>query len=349
MRVACIAPAPFATVSGGYEYDRRMVQGLRAAGHAVEVIELAGRHPLVDEAARAAAGAAWDALAPGTRPVIDGLALPAFRDRASAFAQHRPVGLIHHPTALEMGRPEPDRACLRAAEQLLMPLLARVIVTSAFTGDRLVADFGVTRERIAVVVPGTDDAPRSTGSGGTACHILSVGTLVPRKGHDVLLRALARLRDLDWQLTIVGSSGRDSAYARSLSTLAAALGIAGRVRFTREVDGAALKTLWERSDLFALATYWEGYGMALAEALKRGLPVAVTAGGAAASLVPVEAGVVCRPGDHEELSQALRRLISDPALRGRMAEGASEAGAALPAWPAQVRTFADALAAEHAA
>lgn len=348
MRVVCIAPAPFATVSGGYEYDRRMVQGLRAARHVVEVIELAGRHPLADEAARAAASAAWDALAPGTRPVIDGLALPAFRDRANAFAQHRPVGLIHHPTALEMGRPEPDRVCLRTVEQLLMPLLACVIVTSALTGDRLATDFGVMRERIAVVVPGTDNASRSTGSGGAACHVLSVGTLVPRKGHDVLLRALARLCDLDWQLTIVGSLGRDHAHARSLSTLAAALGIADRVTFAGEVDGAALKTLWEESDLFALATYWEGYGMAVAEALKRGLPVVVTAGGAAASLVPVEAGVVCRPGDHEQLSQALRRLISDPALRGRMADGASEAGAALPTWPAQIRAFADVLAAEDA-
>ena len=86
-------------------------------------------------------------------------------------------------------------------------------------------------------MPGTDDAPRSPGSGGPTCHILSIGTLVPRKGHDVLLRALARLFDLDWQLTIVGSPDRDPVHARSLVALAEELGIARQVRFAGEVVG----------------------------------------------------------------------------------------------------------------
>ena len=130
-------------------------------------------------------------------------------------------------------------------------------------------------------MPGTDEAPRSPGSGGPTCRIISVGTLVPRKGHDVLLRALARLFDLDWQLTIVGSPDRDPVHARTLAALAEELGIAHRVRFAGEATDEALEALWREADLFALATHWEGYGMAVAEALKRGLPVAVTAGGAA--------------------------------------------------------------------
>jgi glycosyltransferase involved in cell wall biosynthesis len=326
-----------------------MVQGLRAAGHSVEVVELAGRHPLPDEAARAAAGQAWDALAPGARLVIDGLALPAFVARADAFAGHKPVGLIHHPTALEPGRSEPDQAFLREVEQFLMPRLARVIVTSESTGGCLVADFGVMRERIAVVVPGIDNAPRCTGSSAPACRILSVGTLIPRKGHDVLLRALARLRELDWQLTIVGSAERDGGHARFLSALVEELGIASRVTFAGEADEVALEVLWQRSDLFALATHWEGYGMAIAEALKHGLPTVITGGGAAASLVTAGAGVVCPASDHEQLSKALRRLIAGPALRRRMAERAWKAGSVLASWPVQIRAFAEALAIKNAA
>ena len=130
-----------------------------------------------------------------------------------------------------------------------------------------------------------------------AAHILSVGTLVPRKGHDVLLRALARLFDLDWHLTIAGSPRRDPAHAAALVALAEELGIAHRVRFAGEVTGDALEALWRGADLFALATWFEGYGMVVAEALKRGLPVAVCSGGAAARWWRRRLGVVCEPGD----------------------------------------------------
>jgi glycosyltransferase involved in cell wall biosynthesis len=193
------------------------------------------------------------------------------------------------------------------------------------------------------VVPGTDDAPRSLGSEGPACNVISVGALVPRKGHDVLLRALARLFDLDWRLTIVGSPDRDPVHARALTALADEFGITKRVRFAGEATDAELEALWRAADIFALATHWEGYGMAVAEALKRGLPVAVAGGGAAGSLVPPEAGVVCHPGDHVNLSKSLRRLIFDATLRHAVAEGAWQVGQALPDWQTQVRKFAEAL------
>jgi glycosyltransferase involved in cell wall biosynthesis len=344
MHVSLLAPAPFSGISGGYAYDRRIVAGLRAAGHTVEVIELPGRHPLPDDAAYAGVCTAWDALAAGTRPVIDGLALPAFAELRANLEGRNAVGLIHHPTALETGFSDADRIALRRTEQRLMPELARVIVTSTPTADRLAAEFGVKPERIAVVVPGTEDAPRSAGSADGVCRILSVGTLVPRKGHDVLLRALARLFDLEWRLTIVGAADRDPVHARSLTALAEQLGIAARVDFAGEVADDALDTLWRDADIFALATHWEGYGMAVAEALKRGVPPAVTAGGAAGALVPAEGGVVCPAGDVDGLSKSLRRLVFDAALRQHMAEVAFRAGESLPSWSTQVAAFAKALA-----
>jgi glycosyltransferase involved in cell wall biosynthesis len=344
MHLSLIVPAPFDVVSGGYAYDRRIVAGLRDTGHAVAVVELPGRHPLADDAARNAARVAWDNLPGATRPIIDGLALPAFTGMEDALPGRDAVGVIHHPTALETGLSEADRSGLLATDKRLLPLLARIIVTSEDTGERLAADFAVDAGRIRVVVPGTDDAPRSVGSGGATCNIISIGTLVPRKGHDVLLRALARLFDLDWRLTIVGSPKRDPVHARALVALAEQFGIANRVSFAGEATDAALEALWREADLFALATHWEGYGMAAAEALKRGLPVAVGGGGAAASLVPPEAGVVCQPGDYINLSKALRRLIFDATLRRDVADAAWQVGQSLPNWPTQVGKFAEALA-----
>ena len=163
MHLSLIVPAPFDAISGGYEYDRRIVAGLREAGHTVRVIELAGAHPLADEAARHAARTAWDSIADGSRPIIDGLALPAFVGLDDALAARDTVGLIHHPTALETGFSETERTALLGTEKRLLARLARVIVTSESTAERLAADFGVDRDRIKVVVPGTDDAPRSPG------------------------------------------------------------------------------------------------------------------------------------------------------------------------------------------
>ena len=328
MKLALVVPAPFTAISGGYLYDRRMVQGLRALGHEVEVVELAGRHPLPDAAAEAAAR---HAVRRDATLVIDGLGLPAFAPDAVGDA----IGLIHHPTALETGG---NADALRARELALFPAMRRLIATSRLTAERLVADFGVPADRVGVVEPGTDAAPRATGTGAPV-QILSVGTLVPRKGHDVLLRALGRLTDLEWRLTIVGEP-RDPVHAHGLAALAEELGIAQRVTFAGGLAGEALDLAYAAADIFALATHWEGYGMAAAEALARGLPCAITAGGAITDVVPKAACVLAQPGDHNSLSRALRRVIFDPGLRAQMAGAAWEAGQALPRWDDRAAAFA---------
>ncbi len=339
---AMLPPAPLAALSGGPAYARAIVDQLRRDGHAVSTVELAGRHPLPDDAALEAAAVAWRSCTPGVEAIIDGMGLPAFEPLTDALVSHGAAALVHHPTALETGADAAVRDALRAIERRMLPRLRRVIVTGDDTAARLAAEFGVVPERIRVVTPGTPEAARSEGPQRAGCAVLSVGTLLPRKGHDVLLRALARLPDLDWTLTVAGGAP-DAEYARTLQALAKDLGIAARVRFAGGLDGAALEAEWDRAGLFALATRYEGYGMAIAEALRRGLPVAVTSGGAAAALTPAAAGVVAAPGDVVGLSNGMRRVVFDAGLRRRMAQAAWVAGGALPGWPEQARRFAAAL------
>jgi len=339
VKLALFVPAPFDTVSGGYIYDRRLVEGLRGLGHDVQVVELAGHHPLPDAAAEAAARAALAALPADALPIVDGLCLPAFAALAEELIRRRAVGLIHHPTALEHGAPAEDRDALRGIERDLFPRLARLIATSAHTAERLVAEFDVPAERIGVVEPGTDPAERAPGSGGPGVAILAVGTLVPRKGHDVLLRALAGMPDLDWTLTIAGGA-RDAVHAHGLRGLAEELGVAQRVTFAGELPQDALEALYQRADLFALATHWEGYGMAAAEAMARGLPLAITAGGAIADIVPMEAGAISPPGDVVSFTKALRRVLFDAEMRQEMAAASWAAGQALPRWSDRAAAFA---------
>jgi glycosyltransferase involved in cell wall biosynthesis len=343
MHVTLIVPAPFSTISGGYGYDRRIVAELRLLGHDVLVAELPGRYPVADTLARDAVCAALDRLTPGTKTVIDGLALPAFAGLDDAIASIGAIGLIHHPTSLETGTDPSEQARLRDIEERLFRRLRGAIATSTLTGETLAKDFGVRPDRIAIVNPGTDDAPKATGSGGPSCHVLSIGTLIPRKGHDLLLRALARLFDLDWRLTIVGSATADPAYAASLHTIVNELGIGDRVTFTGPLVGEALEAMWQSADIFALATHYEGYGMVIAEALKRGLPIVVTRGGAAAELLTPEAGLACPVDDRDQISKSLRRVIFGTDLRREIAAEAWKLGQTLPSWADQAALFAKAL------
>lgn len=334
MRIVLITPPPSGRTAVAAAYEHQLVTALRRQGHMAEVHALSGPD---------AAEALLSRLH-GARPIVDGLALPFLAAHQEWLRANRAVGLIRHPSPLSPDIPAEERILLRRQEQALLPLLDHVIVTSDAVTERLQNEFGVSRARISVVVAGVPDAPRASGSGGPGCSVLSVGALVPRKGHDILIRALARLVDLEWTLHIAGTPDRHPAHAAALRDLVKDLRVGSQVSFV-DTNTNDIEALWRQADLFALATHWEGYPEAVAEALRRGLPVAVAAGGATDQLVPQDAGVVCAPGDANGLSTAMRRLIFDQPLRTDMAEAAWQFGRTLPNWATQARRFIDAIGA----
>jgi glycosyltransferase involved in cell wall biosynthesis len=215
-----------------------------------------------------------------------------------------------------------------------------VVVTSAFTARLVTADYGVPAESITIAKPGSDPAPLAPGSRDGVVRLLSVGAVVPRKGFDVLIAALARLGDLPWQLTIAGDRTRDRYAAARLDADIAGHALENRVAVLDAVSPQHLATLYAEADVFALASHFEGYGMAYAEAVAHGLPVIGTTGGAIPDMVPSDAGLLVPPGDMPALAKALRRVIGDSDLRQRLTDGARAAAPQLPTWRQSAEIFA---------
>jgi glycosyltransferase involved in cell wall biosynthesis len=173
--------------------------------------------------------------------------------------------------------------------------------------------------------------------------LLCVATLIPRKGHAVLIEALRGLQDRAWTLHCVGSLTQHADTASAVRLAIAEHGLGDRVRLHGEVPAGVLESMYGQADAVVLPSYFEGYGMALAEALARGLPVVSTTAGAIPDTVPSNAGVLVPPGDAVALRAALAALLDAPALRARLAAGARAARAVLPTWHQAVARFAAAL------
>jgi glycosyltransferase involved in cell wall biosynthesis len=310
-KAALLIPGSLDTKTGGYVYDRRIVEGLRQRGWSVQVTDTLRDVP------------------DGTPVLADGLAFGVMPGEAERHARRLPiVALVHHPLAEETGLSADEAARLRDSERRALRTAAAVVVTSQATA-RMLPAYGVPVERVTVIVPGTDPAPLARGSGERTAHLLCVASLIPRKGHAVLLPALA-LQQHPWRLTCVGAE-RHPGTANELARLAGDLRIADRVTLAGEMEGDALQAQYDGADAFALPTLYEGYGMVVADALARGLPVVASSTGAIPDLVTSECGIVVPPGDVDALRAALEVML-DARARERFAHGARARRADLPTW-----------------
>lgn len=337
-------PGDIDTPTGGYGYDRHIVAGLRELGWRVELLSLGDGFPFPPAATRASAQRKLLALPEGALVVVDGLALGVMPEAAAAVSDHLTlVALVHHPLYQENGLAEDQEKALLASETEALAYARQVIVTSPATARQVSDLLGVPAGKIAVVLPGTQkpDAFERRPSG--TARLLSVGTVVPRKGYDLLLEALAGLEDLDWHLEIVGGLEADPACYRALLRQAQALGLAARITFRGAVRPADLAGFYQRADIFVLASRYEGYGMAYTEALAYGLPVIGSGGGAVRETLPEYAAIYCGTGNVEALQEALKLVICDQAKRARMTDAARIAAEALPTWQDAAAQFAATL------
>ena len=337
-------PGDLETPTGGYGYDRRIISGLRENGWQVDLMPLGDGFPfpqaaVLDEAVRRVA-----ALPRGGRIVIDGLAFGAMGEVAERLAEsHDLIALVHHPLFLENGLPRETAERLQASEKAALEQAGQIVVTSPATAAQVQDCFGLAADRIHVVLPGTDRAAIGVRAETECPNLLAVGTIVPRKGYDLLFRALADLGDLCWHLDIVGDTTRDEVCFQAIVDQLRANGLEHRVVFHGAVPPEALADYYRKADIFVLASRYEGYGMAYAEALAHGLPVIGSGGGAVRDTLPEGAALYCGVEDVDRLTMALKQLIADGEARKAHAMAAWQAAETLPTWQDAADAFSAVL------
>lgn len=321
--------------SGGNTYDRRVREGLTALGWSIHEHVVPGSWPIPDAAARAGLAAVIAGIGDGSVLLVDGVIASTVPETLVPEGRRlRLVVLVHMP----VGDTSPQDGLVDAGarEQAVLAAASAIVTTSAWTRRWLLDRYALRSDRVYVAEPGVDAAALATGS-ATGGELLCVAAVTPNKGHDVLLAALATVMDLPWRCVCVGSVNLDPGFVGRLNRQARAHGIDDRLGFAGARTGPDLDSHYADADLLVLASRAETYGMAVTEALARGLPVVATAVGGLPDALGRAAdgsrpGMLVPPGDSAAFAAALRRWLTDTELRWRLRSAARERRVMLSGW-----------------
>src|SRR6056297_3999379 len=335
---AFAVPGDLSSPTGGYRYDSRLLAALRDTGRDVAHIRLPDGFPHPSDAQMAEACDLLAQVSADRVLIVDGLAFGALPTDALTRIDAPIVALVHHPLAHESGLPTPEAERLRALETANLARSAHILVPSPHIKDVLLADYAIDAHHITVIRPGRPDlSPQGLPTPvppdpHAPPLILSVGLLHPRKGHDILIDALAQITDLPWRAVIVGAPWAPG-HAETLTRQINGADLAGRVHLAGRIDRASLDRHYHEAYVFALATRYEGYGIVFDEALIHGLPIVSTTADAVPGTVPQDAGTLVAPEDASAFATALRHLLRDKTRHAAQSAAARQAAAALPGWP----------------
>ncbi|MDO1581352.1 glycosyltransferase family 4 protein [Rhizobium oryzicola] len=332
----------YARRTGGYVYNTELVAALSAQSVPVEPVELETGFPTVPESERAALLQHLGKAEPRTIILTDHIythdLLPVLEKAGVPV-----VSIFHHSLVIEQGdRTDEASTKTRQREGDALRFSHRIITTSHESRAYLQAHYGIAPDRIHVAVPGNAPVNRSAASAGDF-QILSVGAVIARKRYDYVLDVAVHLPARGWRWAIVGDPARDPSLVAALKARAEALGLTDRVTFAGDVADAALEDLWQQTSLYVAASYYEGYGMAVAEALRHGVPVVSTASGAVSTWT--SAGVTEAPADDAgQMAALVRRFMDEPGYRAAEAENAWQFGQTLLTWEETFAGMAEWLA-----
>jgi glycosyltransferase involved in cell wall biosynthesis len=322
MRIGLIIYGSLDTLSGGYLYDRRLVEYLRREGDQVEVISLPWRSyipHLADNLApdlhRRLAGLRVDLL---LQDELNHPSLFWLNSRLRRQVRYPIVSIVHHLRSSEP-RPAWQNRFYGAIERRYLESVGAFIFNSKTTRQvvRSVAGDGrpslvahPAGDRLDPAITAEEIAARARQPG--PLRLFFLGNVIPRKGLHVLIAALRHLDDHAWHLSIGGDCASDPAYAARMMRQGHAANLSERIQFLGPLKERQLAAQLRTSHLLVLPSLYEGYGIAYLEGMSFGLPAVASTGGAAHEIITSGMnGFLVEPGDSRALARCLGTLLKD--------------------------------------
>ncbi len=344
MKIGLVIYGSLDTLSGGYLYDRKLVESLRSQGDMVEIISLPWRNY---------AAHLTDNLTFRLRPdldilIQDELNHPSLLAVNQGKHPYPVISLVHHLRCSEQ-RAAWQNSFYRLVETRYLRSVDGFIFNSQTTRGvvhsilekAIFGKAGLGQGKPSIVAyPPTD----RFGEGLTErevieraesgpLRILFLGNVIPRKGLHTLLDALANLQPSTFQLDVIGSLSTDPAYARAMQQKAATLGISSLVTFHSSLDNSPLVEKLSNAHVLVVPSSYEGFGIVYLEGMAFGLPaIGATAGAAGEIIRDGETGFLVAPDDAPTLAARLEHLAADRALLTRLSLNALERYRQQPKW-----------------
>jgi glycosyltransferase involved in cell wall biosynthesis len=326
--------------TGGNTYDRRMCELL-----GLEKVTVPGRWPTPSTKARVALSQTLGEIPDGAVVLIDGLVACGVPEVVVPQARRlRLVVVLHLQLADETGLPVERAAGLDRREREVLRAATAVVTPSEWAARRAIAHHGLDPRRVRAAPPGTDPAPLAAGT-DAGNRLMCLASITPRKGHDVLVEALANLVDLPWTCVCAGSLRADPGYARRIQGLVDKLGLTHKMIFAGVLWGDDLDQAFSQTDLLVLPSRRETFGMVVTEAIVRGIPVLTTNVDALPHTLGRDTnktpGLLVPPDDVPALTEALRRWLTEAQLREKLREAAR--AREVEDWPTAAKRLAGVL------
>ena len=342
MRLGLVIYGDLDIVTGGFIYDKLVVEYLRRQGDEVEVISLPWQpyplglgHNVAGALARRLRQARFDAL------IQDELTHPSLfwlNQRLRRQVSYPIISLVHLLRSTE-ARPAWQNQVYRLIERRYLQSVDGYIYISRHTRQMVEALAG-SGKPFAIAYPAGDRLGGLTPAEITARvegpgprQILYLGAVMPRKGLDILLQALAPLKEADWQLTVAGSLSTDPAFAKKIFRLLSRLGLSQKIRLPGVLQGQDLVNCLRQSHILAVPSLLEGLALVYLEGMSFGLvPLAAARGAAGEVITHGRDGFLMPPRDVPAVQTALRILLTDHRRLLAMSLAARERIGRHPTW-----------------